>query len=68
LFDFVVNVTEIVVVIGLFAIGFMVRQAKTEHLICTFWLIKLAIGMPSQRTGTTIDRAAFSLDSARRED
>jgi len=62
----VVNVTEIVVVIKLFAIGFMVQQAKTAHLICTFWLIKLAIGMPSQRVGKTIDRATISLDSARR--
>jgi len=35
LFDFVVNVTEIVVVIGLFAIGFMVQRAKTAHLIGT---------------------------------
>jgi len=66
LFDFVVNVTEIVVIFGLFAIENMVRQAKTAHIICTFWFIKLAIGMPSQRTGTTIDRATFSLDSARR--
>jgi len=44
---FVIYVTEVLVDIGLFAIGFMVRQAKTAHLICTFWLIKLAIGMPS---------------------
>jgi len=65
--DFVVNVTEIVDVVGLFAIGFMVQQAKTAHLIGTFWLIKLAIGMPSQRAGTTIDRVTIPLDSARRE-
>ncbi len=63
---FVIYVTEVLVVIGLFAIGIMVQRAKAVHLNCTFWLIKLAIGMPSQRTGTTIDRATISLDSARR--
>ena len=63
---FVVNVTEGVVDIGLFAIGFMVQRAKSARLICTFWMIKLAIGMPSQRSGTTIDRATISLDLARR--
>jgi len=62
LFDFVLNVTEIVVIFGLFAIELMVQRAKTAHIIGTFWLIKLAIGMPSQRTGTTIDRATISLD------
>jgi len=31
-----VNVSEIVVIFGLFAIGNMVRQAKTAHLIGTF--------------------------------
>jgi len=55
-------VTEVLVVIGLFLIGNMVRQDKTAHLIGTFWLIKLAIGMPSQQAGTTIDRATISLD------
>jgi len=64
---FVIYVTEVVVIVGLIAIGIMVQRAQTAHLICTFWLIKLAIGMPSQRTGTTIDRATISLDSARRE-
>jgi len=64
---FVIYVTEAVVVIKLFAIGFMVQQAKTAHLIGTFWLIKPAIGMPSQRAGTTIHRATISLDSDRRE-
>jgi len=64
---FVIHVTEGVVVIKLFAIGFMVQQAPTAHLIGTFWLIKLAIVMPRQRPGTTIDRAPISLDSARRE-
>jgi len=59
-------VTEVLVVIGLFAIGNMVRRAKTAHLIGTFWLIKLAIGMPSQRASTPIDRATISLDLARR--
>ncbi len=66
LIGFVIYVTEVLVVIGLFAIGNMVQRAKAVHLNCTFWLIKLAIGMPSQRTGTTIDRATISLDSARR--
>jgi len=58
----VIHVTEIVIIVGLIVIGFMVQQAQTAHLICTFWLIKLAIGMPSQRTGTTIDRATISFD------
>jgi len=64
---FVIYSTEVVDIVGLFAIGIMVQQAKTAHIICIFWLIKLAIGMPSQRVGTTIDRATISLDSARRE-
>jgi len=55
-------VNEVLVVVGLFAIGIMVRRAKAAHLIGTFWLIKLPIGMPRQRPGTTIDRATFSLD------
>jgi len=62
LIGFVIYVTEVLVVVGLFAIGIMVQQGKTAHLIGTFWLIKLAIGMPSQRAGTTIDRATISLD------
>ena len=65
--SFVIHVTEVLVVVGLFAIGIMVQRAQTAHLIGTFWLIKLAIGMPSQRTGTTIDRAPISLVSARRK-
>jgi len=64
---FVIYATEVVVVVGLFAIGFMVQRAQAAHIICTFWLIKLAIGMRSQRAGTTIDRATISLDSAHRE-
>jgi hypothetical protein len=64
---FVIYVTEIVVVVGLFEIGIMVQRAQTAHIIYTFWLIKLAIGMRSQRASTTIDRATISLDSARRE-
>ena len=60
-------VTEVVVAVGLFAIGIMVQRAQTAHIICTFWLIKLAIGMPSQQASTTIDRATISLDSAHRE-
>jgi len=63
---FVIYSTEVVVIVGLFAIGIMVHRAQTAHLIGTFWLIKLSIGMPSQRSGTTIDRAPISLDSARR--
>ena len=59
---FVIYVTKVLVVVGLFAIGIMVQRAQTAHLICTFWLIKLAIGMPSQRASTTIDRATISLD------
>jgi len=56
-----------VVVVGLFAIGIMVQRAQTAHIIGTFWLNKVAIGMPSQRASTMIDRATISLDSARRE-
>jgi hypothetical protein len=64
---FAIYVTKGVVIVGLFAIGNMVQQAKTAHLIGTFWLIKPVIGMPSQWAGSTIDRAPISLDSARRE-
>jgi len=63
----VVNVTEVVVIVGMIVIGNMVRQFQTAQFIGTIWFFKQVNEMPSDQAGKTIARATISLDSARRE-